>query len=162
MGYVEDNLLPDEKIIIKAKVHWIIFIFPTLLLVFGLLLALITRVSSPTGNDTLLTSLVCIWSWPIIGLFTLIVAILVYLTTEFALTNRRIIAKTGILNQRSLEIVTNKIESISVNRSIVGRILNYGNIIVVGSGGTKQIIKTIAKPMELRHRINIEITTTKL
>jgi len=161
MGYVEDNLLPDEKIIIKAKVHWIIFIFPTLLLLLGLLFALITRVSSPTGNDTLLTSLICIWSWPIIGLFLLIVAILVYLTTEFALTNRRIIAKTGILNQRSQEIVTNKIESISVNRSIVGRIFNYGNIIVVGSGGTKQIFKNIAKPMELRHRINYEVTLTK-
>jgi uncharacterized membrane protein YdbT with pleckstrin-like domain len=161
MGYIEDNLLPDEKVIAKAKIHWIIFIMPIILLFIGLFFALISRVSSPTGDDTLLFSLICIWSWPILGFITLLTAILVYFTTEFALTNKRVIAKAGILSQHSLEIVNNKIESITVSRSILGRILNYGTMTVIGSGGTRQSFKNIAQPMELRQKINTQIAISK-
>ena len=165
MGYVEDNLLQDEKILARAKIHWVILIYPIIFLLIGIFFAMIFHVSSPNGvpsnTDTIITSLICIWSWPIIGLITIIIAILIYLTTEFALTNKRVIAKVGILNQHSLEIMNNKIESIGVSRTILGRILNYGTITVVGSGGTKQSFKNIAKPMELRQKINMQVANSK-
>jgi len=165
MGYVESNLLSDERIIEKAKIHWAIFVFPVLFLLLALFFALITRLSPPDGNaastTSIMMSLVCIWSWPIIGIILLITSILVYFTTEFALTNKRIIAKLGILNQHSLEILINNIESIGVNQPILGRILDYGTITVVGSGGTRQSFTNISTPMKLRQNINIQIASNK-
>jgi uncharacterized membrane protein YdbT with pleckstrin-like domain len=162
MGYVEDNLLPDEKIITKAKIHWEIFVYPVILFLIGLLWALLVRVSHqeglPYSSGAVITELLCIWSLPLLGIIAIITAVLYYLTTEFALTDKRIIAKVGILNQHSLEIMIQKIESIVVSQPILGRILNYGTIVVIGSGGTRQSFKNISNPMQLRQRINLQIS----
>ncbi|MGD0806166.1 MAG: PH domain-containing protein [Anaerolineales bacterium] len=165
MGFIERSLLPDEKVISRAKMHWAIFIFPVLIFLFGLCLTLMIHVSpqesSTNDLNSLLFGLFCIWFIPALGAIAFITVVLAYLTTEFAVTDKRIIAKTGILRQHSLEIMINKVESIDVNQPILGRILNYGTIIVVGSGGTKQSFKNIDKPMELRQQINIQISKSK-
>ena len=77
-----------------------------------------------------------------------------YFTTEFAVTDRRIVAKTGLLRQRSLELVLGKVESIGVDQPLFGRMLNYGTIVVSGSGGTRQRFPSISDPMRLRNKIN--------
>ena len=67
------------------------------------------------------------------------------------------IAKTAFLRRRFLELTLTKVESILVNQSISGRIFNYGVIVVVGTGGTKESIPYINDPMEFRMRINARI-----
>jgi uncharacterized membrane protein YdbT with pleckstrin-like domain len=165
MGYIEDNLLPDEIIIAKAKIHWAIFIYPIFIFVFGLLLVPIIRITPEPGLTysafALFIMIFITWIIPALGLFVLIVACFSYITTEFALTDRRIIAKVGILNQHSIEVMINKIESIRVSQPILGRILNYGTIIVIGSGGTHQRFKNISQPMQLRQKINLLISKIK-
>lgn len=79
---------------------------------------------------------------------------LVYKTTEFALTNKRIIAKKGILRRHSIENLLNKIESITVNQPLDGRIWGYGTVIVTGSGGTQEDFRMIGRSMELRKMVN--------
>jgi len=73
-------------------------------------------------------------------------------TDEFAVTNKRVIAKTGLISRKTIELNLNKIESVNVNQSILGRILSYGNIQINGTGGTKEILLNIKKPLEFRRK----------
>ena len=71
-------------------------------------------------------------------------------TSEFAITTKRIIIKVGLIARRTLEMNLNKIETVNVDQSILGRILNYGSITVIGTGGTREVFNNIARPMEFR------------
>ncbi|MCW2120033.1 PH domain-containing protein [Flavobacterium sp. 7A] len=73
-------------------------------------------------------------------------------TDEFAITNRRVIIKTGLISRYSFEMNLSKIESINVDQGILGRILGYGSIRIVGSGGTKEIFPNILNPLEFRKK----------
>jgi uncharacterized membrane protein YdbT with pleckstrin-like domain len=86
-------------------------------------------------------------------------AISKYLTTEFAVTDSRIIAKSGVLRRNSLELHLRKLESIDVSQPLMGRIFGYGTIVASGTGGTRQPFPNIADPMGLRNRINRQIAT---
>jgi uncharacterized membrane protein YdbT with pleckstrin-like domain len=72
--------------------------------------------------------------------------------SEFGITNKRLIIKTGILSRRTLELNLSKIESVNVNQSILGRILGYGSIGVIGTGGTKGYFVSIKNPLEFRRK----------
>jgi uncharacterized membrane protein YdbT with pleckstrin-like domain len=72
--------------------------------------------------------------------------------SEFGITNKRLIIKTGILSRKTLELNLSKIESVNVNQSILGRILGYGNIGVIGTGGTKEYFVSIKNPLEFRRK----------
>ena len=80
-----------------------------------------------------------------------------YKTTEFAVTNKRVIAKTGWIRRRSLELLLTKVESIGVSQPIMGRVFNYGTITVVGTGGTREPFHNIVEPMGFRKRVNAQI-----
>lgn len=71
---------------------------------------------------------------------------------EFAITNHRIIVKTGLISRRTLEMNLNKVETVNVDQSIVGRMLGYGTIRIVGTGGTNEIFENIAQPIEFRKK----------
>jgi uncharacterized membrane protein YdbT with pleckstrin-like domain len=87
------------------------------------------------------------------AILTLFIAPLIdFLTSEFAITNKRVIIKVGFISRRTLEINLQKIESISVDQTILGRILDYGNIVVIGTGGTKEPFSNISAPMEFRRQ----------
>ena len=87
------------------------------------------------------------------GLFTLfIVPAILRWTDEFVITNKRIICKTGIFSRRTLEMNLNKIESVNIDQSIFGRMLGYGTITIIGTGGTKESFPDIADAVEFRKR----------
>ena len=71
-------------------------------------------------------------------------------TSEFAVTTKRVFVKTGIVSRRSVELLLPKVESIQVDQGILGRLLNYGTITVVGTGGTRDPLKKIAAPMAFK------------
>jgi uncharacterized membrane protein YdbT with pleckstrin-like domain len=85
------------------------------------------------------------------------VGILRWTSTEMAVTNKRVIVKTGVLTQKSLEIPLNKVESIGVNQGILGRVLGYGNVVVRGTGGTPEPFEDIAAPLEFRHQVQAQM-----
>lgn len=87
------------------------------------------------------------------AIFTLFIAPLIdRLTSEFAITNKRIIIKIGLISRRTLEMNLGKVESVNVDQSILGRILGYGTIIVIGTGGTKELFSDISAPLEFRRQ----------
>ncbi len=89
------------------------------------------------------------------ALLTLFIAPLVArATSEFAVTNRRVIIKVGLVSRRTVELNLEKVESIGVDQTIPGRIFGYGTIVVVGTGGTREPFPSIADPMGFRRAVN--------
>lgn len=87
------------------------------------------------------------------AIFTLFIApMLDRYTDEFAVTNRRVIVKTGLISRRTLEMNLNKIESVNVDQSIFGRILGYGTITIIGTGGTRESFPDISNPLKFRKK----------
>src|SRR6266436_3526779 len=74
-------------------------------------------------------------------------------TTETDVTNLRVVHKTGFIKRRTFEISLDKVESVDVNQSILGRILNYGDVTILGVGEGKETITTIASPLDFRNFI---------
>ena len=85
-----------------------------------------------------------------VGLLLLLWAWLICRTTELAITNKRIISKSGIIQRTILELRLDKIESIKVDQGIMGRILHFGSITVSGTGGDKTPIERIADPLQFQ------------
>ncbi|MFN8462727.1 MAG: PH domain-containing protein [Anaerolineales bacterium] len=81
-------------------------------------------------------------------------AIIVMFTTEFAITNRRIIAKRGFIRRHTLEMFLHKIESVSVSQNVLQRLLNFGSVTVTGTGGTRESFRAIIDPVSIRRKIN--------
>ena len=71
-------------------------------------------------------------------------------TSEFVITNKRVIIKTGLISRHTLEMNLSKIESVNVSQSIVGRILRFGSITIVGTGGSAETFHNIKNPVEFR------------
>jgi len=164
-GYVKSTLLPNENVLAIAKLHWAIFIPPILLSFVAICMTLpsifpvITYTNQSTSSPdlqkyNLFSFALCSLPWWIIAIMIFIRSLLQYMTTEFALTDQRIIGKTGIIWRKSLEMVLSKVESISINQGIIGRILGYGSVIVRGSGGTHQGFPAISDPMKMKQKIN--------
>jgi uncharacterized membrane protein YdbT with pleckstrin-like domain len=76
-------------------------------------------------------------------------------TTETDVTNMRVVNKTGFIKRRTFEMALDKVESVDVNQSILGRILNYGNVTINGVGEGTETIPTIASPLEFRSHITV-------
>jgi uncharacterized membrane protein YdbT with pleckstrin-like domain len=88
-------------------------------------------------------------SWP--SLLTLgLLPLIEYWTSEFAVTTKRVIMKVGWLSRRVLELNLHKIESVNVDQPLLGRLLGYGTITVIGTGGTRETFHRIASPLVFR------------
>lgn len=85
------------------------------------------------------------------SVFTLFISPLIDLYyNEFAITNKQVIIKTGFISRKTLEMNLTKIESVNVNQTIVGRILGFGDITIIGTGGTRETFKKINRPITFR------------
>jgi uncharacterized membrane protein YdbT with pleckstrin-like domain len=92
----------------------------------------------------------------VLGAFALIIALPKYVafaTSEFAVTNKRLIVKVGVLRRRTVELQLSKVEAIAVEQDLLGRIFGYGNIVVTGTGGTKEPFRTISGPLKFRRAV---------
>jgi uncharacterized membrane protein YdbT with pleckstrin-like domain len=136
MGYIESNLANDEKILARGKVHWMIFLRGVIVICFGLILL---GVSDRLGFAII-----------VIGAIILFFAWLNFVSTELAVTSKRVIAKLGIIKRTTIELNLTKVESFHVEQGILGRLLNFGTIIIRGTGGTPTPIPSISDPLEFR------------
>jgi uncharacterized membrane protein YdbT with pleckstrin-like domain len=84
-----------------------------------------------------------------------------YSTSEFAVTNKRVLVKVGWIRRHSIETLLTKVEGIGVNQGILGRILGYGTIVVTGTGGTKEPFHKIDAPLEFRKRVQEQIAAVQ-
>ena len=148
MGYVEDNLMPGEEVTYRAHLHWVIYLRAILIALLGLAL---TIAGSSRSDFSVLVYL---------GAAVLVVAAVVWFvqwvksrTSEFAVTNKRVIIKVGLIRRDTLELLLNKVESIGVDQTVTGRIVGCGSIVVVGTGGTRETFRNIARPLDFRKQV---------
>ena len=128
MGYIEDTISDDEKIVYVVQFHWIYTFIAFLYLIFlGLLL---------------------------IGVFIFIKMMINKWTTERALTNTRYIQKIGWIARNTEEIGISKIEEVDLQQSILGRILGYGSISISGTGSGHIFLKDIDAPLLFQKNLN--------
>jgi len=79
-------------------------------------------------------------------------------TSEFVITNKRVIVKVGLIYRHTLELNLQRVESVSVDQSIVGRVLGYGTITIIGTGGTREPFHRIADPLEFRKAVEEQLS----
>jgi len=168
MGYVDRNLVPGETLLYRTRHHWLVLLGPVVgglsLLVpgFALLLeAIATRDSAGlvVGNSTISPKVMTM-----IGAILVVAAIITFSygvakrnATEMAVTNRRVLIKTGMTSRRTLDLMLSRVESIGVEESAAGRMLGYGSVIVRGTGGTPEPFLMIAHPQEFRRAVQEQI-----
>ena len=99
----------------------------------------------------------CAWSLAaiaaIFALYKTVTAWFHRWTTETDVTNLRVVHKTGFIKRQTFEMSLDKVESVDVNQSILGRIFNYGDVSIFGVGEGNKTIETIASPLEFRNHI---------
>jgi uncharacterized membrane protein YdbT with pleckstrin-like domain len=142
VGYIESNLLADEKIVYKARLHGIIFAKPLALIVLGVIFLFI---------QPIIGSLVVV-----IGVVAVIPPLINYLSSEFGVTNKRVIIKIGFLRRRTVELLLRQVEAISVDQSVLGRMLDFGSVTLTGTGGVREVFHNISAPLQFRRRIQGE------
>lgn len=134
-SYVDNNLTKNEEVIRKAKVHWFHFVGGALALLIGIILV----IETPIG-------------WILIAgsVYGLVKSYLFHISTELAITSKRVVAKFGFISRNTIELNHNNVESFKVDQSIFGRIFNFGTVYVNGTGGVSTPIPNIANPLEFR------------
>jgi uncharacterized membrane protein YdbT with pleckstrin-like domain len=161
MSYVEDNLIPNEKVIFRAKLHPAIFL-PAIVALIGAIFFVIFSFSTDSnpryiGSSGSSLAMIFLCFGGLLFLFTVNLALqagIIMLSTEFAVTNRRVIAKMGFIRRHTLELFLQKVESVQVYQGILGRLLNFGVVEITGTGGTRESFKAIIDPIGVRRKIN--------
>src|SRR5882757_5139301 len=162
MSYVESNLVPGETVIYQTRLHWIVMlahlIVGSLLLDLpGVALLIYALSHSEIAGGTLHLMEAGAFLLLFSGVAVILAGMLRRNATEMAVTNRRVIIKTGLASRKTIEMLLNKVESIEVSESTIGRLLGYGTVMMIGTGGTSEPFQRVAHPLEFRSQVQQQI-----
>jgi uncharacterized membrane protein YdbT with pleckstrin-like domain len=146
MGFVDRNLLPNEQVTYRAHLSRVIYFFPVCLIVLAVPVAI-------HGWHEVA------WVIAALGLILMVPPWIRSISSEFAVTNKRVVIKVGLVRRHSLELLLQKVEGIGVDQGILGRILGYGTITVSGTGGTREAFRTISRPLEFRRQVQASLAS---
>lgn len=164
MSYITKNLVPGETLVFETRHHWVVLIGPLLVsLLLGVpgVALIVDSIAAKNGQDAnAISSTLGPQGMSILGAALLIVAVIIFAfglakrnATEMAVTNKRVLIKTGMASRRTLDVMLSKVESIGVEETFLGRILGYGSVVVRGTGGTPESFVLIANPQQFRHSV---------
>jgi uncharacterized membrane protein YdbT with pleckstrin-like domain len=139
MSYVADSLGPGETIVHEASIHWVVYLWPLVGVLVGAAAAFLLP---PYGLAVLAVAIV----W-------LAVARFLSRTTELAVTSRKVVAKWGFIARSTIEQRLEKVDSVAVDQTFLGRILDFGNVTIHGTGINATPIKMIADPLAFRRKV---------
>ena len=149
--YIDEILQPGERVLYSTNAHWI-FYFPAILAwIVAIALFVVSRQTDIYG-----VMIVCLFGSGLVALAALFWTVKGWFhrfTTETDVTNLRVVHKTGFIKRRTFEMALDKVESVDVDQTILGRILNYGDVTIRGVGEGIETIKTIASPLAFRSSI---------
>jgi uncharacterized membrane protein YdbT with pleckstrin-like domain len=150
MSYVRSVLQPGEKVILIGRLSWIVYHRAILLLIVGIILIVLERIL--WGE----TTVVILITAALFGALTIVAAIQGWFArwiTEIAVTDRRVIYKRGFINRHTIEMNMDKVATVDVDQSVLGRLLNYGTVTVQGTGMSFEPLRRIESPLALRNAI---------
>lgn len=148
MAYVDKILQPDETVRYTGRIHWVIYLPGLFVVLLGVIALLAGSFVVPppypqVGGAALIG----------IGVLQLLGAWFRRWTTELAVTNRRVIFKRGFISRHTIEMNMDKVESVDVDQTILGRMMGYGNIVVRGTGSGLEPMRDIAEPLAFRNHV---------
>lgn len=152
MRYIHKTLLDDEQIIYMTHPHWIVYVPSVCCIIITLLFALFgdywpgmhLHIAGFSFFWILLGGLSCV------SLIAWLKAFILHRCSEFGVTNKRVLIKMGWIQRDVLEIFLDKIEAIHVDQTIIGRLLGYGALVIVGTGGSKDPYPNVPRPLHFR------------
>lgn len=147
MGLFEKNLLPDEQIIYSTKKHIIIFFTP---LIWAIAAGILVFNSEPIISKVGL----------LFGAFAAVTFVnqyLNYITSGFAITNKRIMMKEGFFIRHANDLRLSTVSNTTVNQSLLGQLLNYGMVVINPFGGSSDTFNDIAHPFEFQKQAQAQL-----
>jgi uncharacterized membrane protein YdbT with pleckstrin-like domain len=147
MGYIRHVLQPGETVRYQGSTHWMLY-FPAILLAAAGIVTLILTWGAPQPYG-LLIAIACL----VIAFVLAIRAWWMRWTTEIAVTDRRVIYVQGFFERKSIEVHMNQIESVDVDQTLLGRLFNYGDVTIHGTGTTYEPLRAADRPIALRNEI---------
>jgi uncharacterized membrane protein YdbT with pleckstrin-like domain len=152
MRYVRKVLQPGETVVYATKLHWLIYI-NTILLAIVCVVLVGAAVSTSDNQSISLAFAIAAIIFALLALSTGLRAFIRRATTELAVTDHRVIYKSGLLSRHTIEMNRDKVESVDVDQSLLGRIFGYGTVVVRGTGGSLEPIRNIGDPLTFRSHI---------
>lgn len=149
--YIDEILQPGEKVLYSTNAHWMFYLPAMAGWIVTAAFLVMSRMVVADTPVLLCLSLAAISA--IAALYWTVTAWFHRWTTETDVTNMRVVHKTGFINRQTFEMSLDKVESVDVNQTILGRILNYGDVTIRGVGKGFEKIKTIASPLAFRSAI---------
>ncbi len=149
MSYVRRVLREGEQVRHTARIHWVVYLAGLFVLLIAVAFVVVAEMDPARNRFWLFAAAFC----GLVALVLLFRQWFIRWTTEIAVTNRRVIYKTGFIRRKTNEMNMEKVESVRVDQSVLGRILNYGDVSILGTGEGFETLKTIAAPLELRNHI---------
>jgi len=171
MSYIESSLIPGEKVVQRARHHWIMPFKRTVLLVFWLIVAAVLLLVSKAIGEALgsegsgdsktwftpphvtmiarivagVLALLVVWGY---------VSFLLWLSsTEYAVTNNRVLMKDGLIRRNTFDVQLHQLETVGVHQGLFGRILGYGTVALSATGGSGRRWVRIADPLHFKKHI---------
>ena len=152
MSYLDKILQPDERIVAIGKKHWIIYLPGIGVLILAILIEALQFVVPHAG-----------FALEIVAAIVAVLALILLFrewfdqwNTEIVVTNRRVVYKRGFISRFTREMNMEKIESVAVDQTLMGRILGYGTVDIRGTGAGFEQLRGIASPIALRNAINVQ------
>ena len=134
--------MTNSNIVYQARLHWILFFWPVILLCLAVFIGMRFEQLREVAN--------------LVAVFALLWGLMVWVTYHFSsltIKKKQVILCTGILVRKTLDIPLNKIESIDIRQSLLGSLLRYGSLVITGTGGSRQLVNYLSKPLTCRRYI---------
>lgn len=138
--------MDENNLVYQGRLHYVIFFWPVLLFLLAIFLAF------GVGSQQVPVEKLSY----VLGAFALIwgtVTLLQYMCSSLNIKNKQVILSTGVLVHQTIDIPMNKIESIDIRQSVLGSLLNYGSLVITGTGGTRQYVNYLSSPLTCRRYI---------
>src|SRR5690349_3847597 len=150
MSYIDRHLTAGETVVFRTRLHPVVFAGTVFFAasVIGIVVLIVAR------NDLPAESVRLLWlAGIVVALGSFVTPVLRWRTSEFAVTTSRVLVKVGLVSVHTLELMLPKVEAIGVDQPIAGRILGYGTLRIVGTGGTVEEFARVASPDGLRDAV---------
>ncbi len=161
MAYIDKNLGPGEQVMYKTRLHWIVIFWHVIwAVIFGaagiyLLVGLpgVQNIAEQTLGVARIAGIVLV----VVAVIAFLIALVRRNSVEMSVTNRRVAVKVGLFSRSTQEMLLGRIESIGVDQTVMGRMLNYGTVTIRGTGGSADPFPNIYHPLEFRHYVQDQL-----
>ena len=155
MSYIRQSLLKNEQVLFETRPHWIVFSSAVWLFVFTccVWVALDYVGFSRDRNHQYSIFMWIVWLSFAATAIQFIRMWIFHQFSDYGVTNKRVIMKMGWVSRDAFEIFLERIEGTRVDQSILGRVFNYGTLIVIGTGGTHDAFPFVPNILQFRHQL---------